>query len=226
MMRNALSQLDLIPDEDVDALRKMNEGELPALGSLERPVLLIVDMVEAFVRDRYPTGWEKTGSPCAESIAAVRSAAKSNGVPVIYTTAFPTGHPALIGSWWRSGREAPPPPFALGEASRSIVAELTPATDDIVLEKAKPSAFFGTQLAGVLNRLRAHSLIVTGMTTSGCVRATAVDAFSLNYAPVIPLECTADRAQFSHQASLFDIGSKYGDVPTTESVITSLNASS
>jgi nicotinamidase-related amidase len=72
--------------------------------------------------------------------------------------------------------------------------------------------FFGTQLHAVLHALRVDSLIVTGMTTSGCVRATVNDAFMLNYRVVVPLECVADRSQLSHEVELFDMGAKYADV--------------
>jgi maleamate amidohydrolase len=91
-----------------------------------------------------------------------------------------------------------------------------------VLAKPKPSAFFGTQLAAILTALRTDTLVVTGMTTSGCVRATVNDAFMLNHHVVIPLECTADRSQLSDEVELFDMGAKYADVVGVEDLIVEL----
>lgn len=221
-MESAIGQLDRIPAEDIDALRKMRNGDFPAPQPLASPALVIVDMVGAFVDSKYPTGWSPTGAPCAEAIAEIRAATKDAGVPVIYTVTPETDDPSLIGQWARGSSKRDIPPFCLELAAHEIVPELAPDPDDIVLVKAKPSAFYGTQLAGILNALRVESLIVTGMTTSGCVRATVLDAFNLNYVPVVPLEGVADRAALSHQVSLFDIGGKYGDVVTSQSLITAI----
>lgn len=221
-MESALHTLARIPREDVDALRKMRGGALPTPQELVSPALLIVDMVEAFVRDEYPTGWAASGEPCAAVIARIRAAAKSRGMPVIYTVSERLAHPALVGQWRRGEEGRAVAPFHLDESAHRIVPELAPADDDIVLVKAKPSAFYGTQLAGVLNALRVESLIVTGMTTSGCVRATVLDAFNLNFTPVIPLDGVADRAALSHEVNLFDMGAKYGDVVTSRDLIAAM----
>lgn len=223
-MESAIGQLDKIPSDDIAALRKMRNGDFPAPQPLDSPALIIVDMVAAFVDSAYPTGWSPTGEPCARAIAELRTAAKAAGVPVIYTVTPETDDPTLIGQWARGSGRRDIPPFCLEPDAHEIVPELTPDADDIVLVKAKPSAFYGTQLAGILTALRTSSLIVTGMTTSGCVRATVLDAFNLNYVPVVPLEAVADRAALSHQVSLFDIGGKYGDVVTNASLIAALNA--
>jgi nicotinamidase-related amidase len=83
----------------------------------------------------------------------------------------------------------------------------------------KPSVFFGTQLESMLTYDGVDTLVVTGMTTSGCVRATVVDAFSYNYRVLIPQECVADRSQISHEISLFDMNMKYTDVTTLEETV-------
>jgi nicotinamidase-related amidase len=220
MLRSALSRLTSIPPQDIEALRKMWSGELPPVRPLgSRPVLIVVDMNEAFVRDEYPTGWAATGEPCVTELVGLIAAARRAGAPVIYTTSARLPHPAQIGGWAR-GR----PVFPLESDGRphEIVPELVPAPDDIVLVKPKPSAFFGTQLHAVLNALRADTLVITGMTTSGCVRATVNDAFMLNYPVFVPLECVADRSQLSHQVELFDMGAKYADVVYTTDLIEEL----
>lgn len=222
MLRSALSQLTSIPPEDVAALRKMWSGELPPtlpLGS--RPAVVVIDMTEGFVRDEYPTGWAATGEPCVTELVELLAAARQAGAPVIYTVSARLPHPAQIGAWSR-GR--PVFPYDSDGPQHDIVPELAPTTDDIVLVKAKPSAFFGTQLHAVLNALRADTLVIAGMTTSGCVRATVNDAFMLNYHVVIPLECVADRSQLSHEVELFDMGAKYADVVNAADLIRELGA--
>jgi nicotinamidase-related amidase len=222
-MRSALDRLSRIPAEDMAALRKMWSGDLPAPRPMgARPVLLVVDMTEAFVRDRYPTGWAATGEPCAAALAGLLGEARDAGVPVVYTVTEPLLHPAQVGAWLR-GRPGPSMfPFDAAGPHHEVVPEVAPADGDIVLVKPKPSAFFGTQLTAVLNALRADTLLVTGMTTSGCVRATVNDAFMLNHQVVVPLECVADRSQLSHEVELFDMGAKYADVVPTDDVVAAL----
>ena len=98
-----------------------------------------------------------------------------------------------------------------------IVAMIAPGPKDIVIKKQKPSGFFGTNLASYLTLLGCDSVIVVGTTTSGCVRATVVDAFSLNYRVVLAQEGCFDRSEASHAVSLCDMHAKYADVvPTAE----------
>lgn len=222
-MRSALEQLTRIPGEDLAALRKMWDGNVPQPRPLgERPVLLVVDMTAAFVRDAYPTGWASTGEPCAAALAALVDQARESDVPIIYTVTEPLPHRAQVGAWLRNRTEPSMFPFDRTGAHHEIVEELAPHAKDIVLAKPKPSAFFGTQLEAILNELRADSLIVTGMTTSGCVRATVNDAFMLNHHAVVPIECVADRSQLSHEVELFDMGAKYADVVPTADVVSEL----
>lgn len=222
-MRSALGDLSRIPAEDVGALQKMWSGALPpprALG--DRPALLIVDMTEAFVRDEYPTGWSATGEPCAEAIGKLRDAARHVGAPILYTVSEPLSHAAQVGDWLR-GRPGPSMfPFDSAGRRHEIVKELEPSQDEIVIAKPKPSGFFGTQLESILNALAVDTLIVTGMTTSGCVRATVNDGFMLNRHVVVPVECVADRSQLSHEVELFDMGAKYADVVTLDSLLLEL----
>jgi maleamate amidohydrolase len=225
LMRSALEQLSRIPAEDLAALRKMWGGGVPEPRPLgQRPVLLVVDMTAAFVRDEYPTGWARTGVPCAAAIAGLIEEARAARVPVIYTVTEPLLHRAQVGAWLRNRPEPSMFPFDSPGAHHAVVEELAPRAGDIVLAKPKPSAFFGTQLHAVLNELRADSLLITGMTTSGCVRATVNDAFMLNFHAVVPVECVADRSQLSHEVELFDMGAKYADVVPTADVVSELRS--
>ncbi|MDM0036906.1 isochorismatase family protein [Variovorax sp. J22P271] len=94
----------------------------------------------------------------------------------------------------------------------AIVAELAPRAGELVVRKNVPSAFFGTTLAPWLTQRGVRTLLVAGCVTSGCVRASVVDAMCWGFAPVVLSDCVGDRAIAPHDASLFDIGQKYGDV--------------
>lgn len=219
MTSSALDKLTRVPAEDRAALRKMWGGDVPQQLDLGlSPALVVVDMTRAFVEDEYPTGWAATGRPCASALAGLLGPARSAGVPVLYTVSEPLGHRAEVGAWLR-GRPGPSMfPFDAPGPHHQIVPELEPEQDDIVFAKPKPSAFYGTQLAGILNALRVDTLVVTGMTTSGCVRATVNDAFMLNYRVIVPIDGVADRSQLSHEVELFDMGAKYADLTETADV--------
>ena len=96
--------------------------------------------------------------------------------------------------------------------SSAVVDELAPEPGEYVLRKTQPSAFFGTDLIGWLVQRRVDTLIVTGATTSGCVRATVVDAMSHNFRTIVATDCVGDRALGPHDANLFDMGQKYADL--------------
>jgi nicotinamidase-related amidase len=180
----------------------------------ERPAIVVVDMTYAFVDDRYPTGWGATGEPCASAIRRLLDVARPRGVPVFYTTGQYPANRAERGRWKHS-EESPPLPAEAHEVWPTIA----PLATETVLRKRYPSGFFGTDLASLLSFNQVDTVIVTGMTTSGCVRATVVDAFSYNYIVVVPEECVADRGELPHKVNLFDIQMKYGDVLPLEDVI-------
>jgi nicotinamidase-related amidase len=93
-----------------------------------------------------------------------------------------------------------------------FVPEIAPRERDVLLPKKHPSAFFGTPLASYLIDLQVDSLVVTGCTTSGCVRGSVVDAFAYNFKCTVPIECVYDRSATSHAVNLFDMASKYAEV--------------
>jgi isochorismate hydrolase len=110
----------------------------------------------------------------------------------------------------------------MGHKGNDVVAEVAPLPDDLFIEKRKPSAFFGTPLMSHLNQMGADSLILTGSTTSGCVRASAVDALSYDLRVTIPHEAVFDRGEVSHKITLFDLHMKYVDVTDTADVLSYL----
>ena len=105
-----------------------------------------------------------------------------------------------------------------------FVAEVAPREKDILLPKKHPSAFFGTPLASYLINVGADTLVVTGCTTSGCVRGSVVDAFAYNFRVLVPEDAVYDRSATSHAVNLFDMASKYADVMPTGDALTALRA--
>ena len=109
-------------------------------------------------------------------------------------------------------------------AISQIVPELAPEPGEYVVRKTGPSAFFGTSLASWLNAKGVDSLLVTGATTSGCVRASVIDAISYNYRTTVVTDCCGDRALDPHAANLFDMGQKYADLLTAAEAIAAARA--
>lgn len=195
----------------------------------KRPALLVVDVNYAFC-DEQPLpileSIKKWRLSCGEYawraipvIKGLVETCRDKGVPVIYTTATQRADKWDAGSWAFKGssrkrQEAVSPPMRTsdGRDANDIVAEIAPGPRDIVVYKQKPSAFAGTALISYLQLLGCDSLIVTGTTTSGCIRATVLDAFSLNYRVTVVEDGCFDRAQASHAMNLCDMHAKYANV--------------
>lgn len=198
----------------------------------KRPALLIIDVSYAFC--------DESSVPILESIRRWRNScgadawvampylralidkARGKGLPVIYTTGVRRADGWDNGGWnWKNDRAGEDtvvkPVTRVGD--NEIVAEIAPGPRDLVVLKQKPSGFFGTDLASYLTLLGCDSVVVTGTTTSGCVRATVVDAFSFNYRVAVAEEACFDRSQASHAMSLCDMHAKYADVVKTAEVL-------
>ena len=156
-------------------------------------------------------------------IKKLLDASRKKGLPVIYTTGSTRADGWDRGSWaWKNSRteeDVAPPPAGFNRDGNDIMDEIAPAPQDIVIRKLKPSAFHGTPLTGFLNDLGADSLIVTGTTTSGCVRASVVDAFSQNLRCTLVEEGCFDRSQASRAINLCDMHAKYADVVPAEDAL-------
>lgn len=211
-----------IPQEDVEAVRAGFGDVSRSIDAGERPALIIVDMTRAFVDSAYPTGWSKTGYPAATANIQILAAARDAGVPVFFTKGRADSDPAPTaaeGGRWKqpSSQLSNPDDLPPGDV---IIGDLSPIDGEVVINKGmKPSAFFGTPLSSYLTFHNIDTTIITGMVTSGCVRATAVDAFQQNYHVLIPHEACADRSQISHKVSLFDMHVKYADVIELQEVL-------
>ena len=197
----------------------------------KRPALLVIDVNYAFCGDKPEPILEsikRWRNSCGEeswpAVAAIRSLidkAHQKGLPVIYTTGIRRADNWDSGSWsWKNNRSSEKPATPVSNIDgNEIVPEIAPAPQDIVVYKQKPSGFFGTNMASYLQLLGCDSVIVTGTTTSGCVRATVLDAFSLNFRVALAEEGCFDRSQASHAINLCDMNAKYADVVKTAEVL-------
>ncbi|MBD3884995.1 isochorismatase family protein [Phormidium tenue FACHB-886] len=205
---------DVISDADILSFRSGLDGMERSLEAGIKPALIVVDMTRAFVDSSYPTGWSETGYPAVTVNRKLLNIARQVGIPIYFTKGYPYSDykPTLVqkGRWKTGKRPQVDPTLPPGDV---IVEDLTPLPEEIVIDKqSKPSGFFGTPLISYLVYERVDTVIITGMTTSGCVRATVLDAFQYNLNVIIPHECCADRSQISHKVSLFDMHMKYADV--------------
>ncbi len=186
-----------------------------SLGLQGRIGLLIVDFVNGFAD---PAIFGGGNIPAAiDRTVTVLAEARRRGWPVAHSRIVyaDDGSDATIFSVKVPGM------LTLTEASpaSAIVPQLTPAAGELVVRKTNPSAFFGTGLAPWLTQKGVETLLVAGCTTSGCVRASVVDAMGHGFRPVVLSDCVGDRALAPHEANLFDIAQKYGDVVPADRVL-------
>lgn len=215
MSRDTASQAvwaSVVDPEDVARYQRLGIGAKGGFGSA--PAVVIIDVQQRTVSPKYPASCGQAGLDAVPRIGQVLDAARAAGVPVVYAYVAPKNESdssrfatkfAVLQSVDQEGYE--------------FLDELAPQSGDIMLPKRHPSVFFGTPLVSYLIDRGIDSLVITGATTSGCVRATAVDAFSYGYKVVVPHDAVFDRVHTSHFVNLFDIDSKYGDVMSSADVV-------
>jgi maleamate amidohydrolase len=211
-------------EQDRQAMR--DSGYSNPVGFGKRPALLIVDVSYNFcgeksepLLDSIKTYRNSCGAAAWDAIAVIRrliDAAHDKAVPVFYTTNTRRSDGFDAGGWrWKNGRELDDPEHEI--QGNRIVAEIAPEDRDVVIYKTKPSAFFGTPLLSFLIDLKVDSLIVCGVSTSGCVRASVIEAFSNNFRVQVVEDGCFDRSEVSHAINLGDMNAKYADVlPSTQ----------
>lgn len=186
-----------------------------SLGIGDSPALILVDFVEAYFDKDSPL---YAGVDDALSSALrVRNEARAAGIPVIYTNVVYQEDGADGGVFYRKVPALEV--FVAGNPLGAWPEGLEPADGEVVISKQYPSAFFGTSLADKLTGLGVDTLIITGLTTSGCIRATCVDTMSYGFIPIIVADACGDRHTAPHEANLFDMNAKYADVMDEASVI-------
>lgn len=196
----------------------------------KRPALIIIDVNYAFCDDEPKPILEsikKWRTSCGEDaweampvLQKLIGICRGKGIPVIYTTGIRREDNWDAGSWsWKSKARGDAPMPQPDRDGNDIVDAIAPGPRDIVVRKQKPSGFAGTPLQSYLQLLGCDSLIVTGTTTSGCVRATVLDAFSENFRLTVVEDGCFDRSQASHAINLCDMHAKYANVRPSEEVV-------
>ncbi|MGI9408518.1 MAG: isochorismatase family protein [Hyphomicrobiaceae bacterium] len=187
-----------------------------ATGYGSRPAVLVIDFIRAYTTVGAPFFGQGVVDAVAHSRPLLEAARKAQ-VPVIYTKVL--YHPSGIDGGLFVKKVPALRMLVEGEPLAEIDPSIPPEPEDLVIIKNYPSPFFGTSLNSTLMGLGIDTLILIGCSTSGCVRAGAIDAVQYGYRVVVPRECVGDRHDGPHDANLFDINAKYGDVVSTEDVI-------
>ncbi|MDO9436363.1 isochorismatase family protein [Hydrogenophaga sp.] len=218
---------DVISAEEQRAYAAAGFGRASGLG--QRPALLIIDVQYRTVGTQredfweaikeFPTSCGNVGWSAVDALVPLVALFRERGWPVMYPHVAPK-------QAYDGGRLAEKVPAIMGIPAKGyeFVAEVAPHEGDVLIPKKHPSAFFGTAMCSHLIDKQVDTVIVAGCTTSGCVRGTVVDAFSLNFKVAVPQECVYDRSITSHKVNLFDLGQKYADVMPTADLITQLRA--
>lgn len=184
------------------------------------PALLMIDFVEAYFDpdcDLYADV-----DDALQSALRVREAAHKAGIPVILTNVVYQDGGLDGGRFFEKVR--PLRNFLRGSPMGDWPRGLTPTENELVISKQYPSAFFGTSLASTLTAMGVDNVILTGLTTSGCVRASCVDSMSHGFITTVVRDACGDRHSEPHEANLFDMQAKYADVVSEEEIIAHLSA--
>lgn len=174
----------------------------------ERPAVVVVDFSRGFTEPGFPTGADLSAEVAAT--ARLLEAARERTVPVAFTTIAFEPHRRDGGAWLEKAPGLGV--LQIGSELVDVDPRLPVGPDDPVITKKGASAFFGTNLAAILAAQRVDTVILCGATTSGCVRASAVDSVQYGYPTLVVRDCVGDRASGPHDANLFDIQAKYADV--------------
>jgi nicotinamidase-related amidase len=222
-----------LPQRDRDILSAAGYSQRMGFG--ERPALVVIDVNYNFTGDksepveesikRWPNSCGEVAWRALPHINHLLQQCHRREIPVFFATDGFRADGWNMGSWlWKTNRvsEDVSQTNQRNLDGSAIHADLERLPSDVVIQKLKPSAFNGTPLRQLLTLLKVDTVIVCGTTTSGCVRATVLDAFSDNMRVIVPEEACFDRIEASHAINLFDMNAKYADVLATEQVISEL----
>lgn len=181
-----------------------------------KPAVVVIDFTLAYTTPGSPFYAEGVVRAVRDTVPLL-AAARVAGVPVIHTKVL--YHPSGADGGWFVRKVPALRKLVAGEPLAEIDPAVAPLPEEVVIVKQYPSPFFGTPLAPMLAAMGIDTLILAGCSTSGCVRAGALDGVQHGYRMVVPRECVGDRHDGPHDANLFDINAKYGDVVGREEVI-------
>lgn len=198
---------------ELDIYKKQNFANRVGLG--QRPAVITVDFVLSFTDPEHFGGGNITDA--VEATVPLLAAARAQSWPIAHTRVVYADDGSDGGSFTKKA----PGLLKLTEASplSQLVTEMDPQPGELIVRKRQASGFFGTDLAGWLTWHGVDTVLITGCTTSGCVRATVVDAVSHNYRTIVVTDCVGDRAMGPHEANLFDMGQKYADLMTRDEIL-------
>ncbi len=195
---------------------KQQFGQSIGFGRL--PALLVVDFVNGFTDPEVLGGGNVLDA--VQATIPLLDFFRRQMLPVAFTRIIYAEDGSDTGVWCQ---KAPRLRELTENAPQSqVVSELAPRPGELIVRKTQASAFFATSLAGVLMSKGVDTVVVAGCTTSGCVRASVVDAMSLNFRPIVATDCVGDRALGPHEANLFDMGQKYADLLTAAEIMSAI----
>lgn len=185
-----------------------------------KPAVVVIDFTLAYTTSGSPFFAEGVVRAVRDTVPLL-AAARAAGIPVIHTKVM--YHPSGADGGWFVRKVPALRKLVPGEPLAEIDPAVAPLPEEVVIVKQYPSPFFGTPLAPMLATLGVDTLILAGCSTSGCVRAGALDGVQHGYRVIVPRECVGDRHDGPHDANLFDINAKYGDVVGRDEVIAYLS---
>ena len=185
------------------------------IGFGKKPALVLIDFVQAYFERESPL-YAGVDNALASALR-IRSAAREKGMPVILTGVVL--HPSGLDGGRFFQKAKPLACFTAGNPLGAWPEGLQPFPDEFVVSKQYPSAFFGTSLASLLTSVGVDNVILTGLTTSGCVRASCVDAMSHGFITTVVRDACGDRHSAPHEANLFDMNAKYADVVSESEIL-------
>ncbi|MCP4173067.1 MAG: isochorismatase family protein [Fuerstiella sp.] len=182
----------------------------------QRPAIVVVDFAYGWTDDTYAGGSRRLDAPL-DATARLLDVARAARVPIIYTTS--PWRPDSGDQAFKSAADVSVGYRAWDERACQSDERVAPASHDLVIEKENASAFFGTHLSAYLISHRIDTLVITGCSTSACIRATATDAKSYRLVPMIVRECVGDRSAVAHAWTLFDIEARFADVTSLDETV-------
>ena len=214
---------------DVDAERQL-EAAMQTIGDYykergifqdrfgfgQRPAIVVVDFAYGWTDDAYAGGSRRLDDPI-QATGRLLVAARPLGIPIIYTTS--PWRPRTSDQPFKSAADASASFRPWDERAVEIDDRVAPEPEDYVIEKESASAFYGSHLIGYLLDQRVDTLLITGCSTSACIRATATDAKNLRLHPIVIRECVGDRVAAAHLFTLFDIQARFADVRSLDEVL-------
>ncbi len=211
--------LNIIPKEELEGYKRFGFGQRVGFG--KKVCLLIVDLNNIYTKKESEFVYGELIDKALENTSTLLQECRKLNIPIIYIRSR-RDRESLLGIQaikWKAISKKTLHTSDCYEFDEKI----RPRKSDIIIDKSKPSAFFNTTLDNDLRFMNVDTLVIAGTSTSGCIRATTMDAFYRDYHVIIPKECCGDRSMQAHLHNLFDIDMKYGDVMNLKDVIKVLN---